>query len=42
MFESTKGFIQSEIHTVIPILHKILCESKSLCDHLVILVRNAG
>ncbi len=34
IFESTKHFTQSEIHSVIPLLRKILCEPKSLRDHL--------
>ena len=35
IFESTKYFAQSAIHAVIPLLRKILCESKSRRDHLV-------
>ncbi len=32
-FESTRNFLQSEMCTVIPLLQKILCESKALRDH---------
>jgi hypothetical protein len=36
-FESTENFLNSAIHTVIPLLQKIPCKSKALRDDLALL-----